>query len=227
MKQKISCLAVISVCLLIGGCANVGICEEDISTEEVSIQKESAISPDQCFVCGDMTRSMMSYYSGRDSIGIIHWNNQSVFDTEVRLYDDDGNELFDTDGSSTRHNSFGDSGGSITIRGTPERGFSSVSVYAGEDDKVDLDQLSDVLCQDCLEEVCGFYEDEINSGDEENISSTGYCLVDFEEKQLYTLSDPYRGYFIRDYRIRYDIEPETEEGRRIQIDIVYVPIRDV
>ena len=60
-----------------------------------------------------------------------------------------------------------------------------------------------------------------------NISSAGYCLVDFEEKQLYTLSDPYRGYFIRDYRIRYDIEPETEEGRRIQIDIVYVPIRDV
>ena len=74
--------------------------------------------------------------------------------------------------------------------------------------------------------ICGFYENEVNSGDEENISSTGYCLVDFEEKQLYTLSDPYRGYFIRDYRIRYDIEPETEEGRRIQIDIVYVPIRD-
>lgn len=226
MKQKISCLAVISICLLIGGCANVGISEEDISTEEVNIQKESAISPDQCFVCGDMTRSMMSYYSGRDSIGIIHWNNQSVFDTEVRLYDDDGNELFDTDGSSTRHNSFGDNGGSITIRGTPERGYSSVSVYVSEADEADLDQLSDVLCQDCLDEVCGFYENEVNSGDEENISSTGYCLVDFEEKQLYTLSDPYRGYFIRDYRIRYDIEPETEEGRRIQIDIVYVPIRD-
>ena len=34
MKQKISCLAVISVCLLIGGCANVGISEEDISTED-------------------------------------------------------------------------------------------------------------------------------------------------------------------------------------------------
>ena len=227
MKQKTIFLAVISVCLLLGGCANVGISEEDISIEEGSIQKESTISPERCFVCGDADRSMMSYYSGRDSIGIIHWNNQSVFDTEVRLYDDDGNELFDIDGSSTRHNSFGDSGGSITIRGTPERGFSSVSVYAGEDDEADLDQLSDVLCQDCLDEVCGFYEDEVNSGVEENISSAGYCLVDFEEKQLYTLSDPYRGYFIRDYRIRYDIEPETEEGRRIQIDIVYIPIRDI
>ena len=115
----------------------------------------------------------------------------------------------------------------FTIRGTPERGYSSVSVYASETDEADLDQLSDVLCQDCLDEVCGFYEDEVNSGVEENISSAGYCLVDFEEKQLYTLSDPYRWYFIRDYRIRYDIEPETEEGRRIQIDIVYVPIRDV
>lgn len=133
MKQKISCLAVISVCLLIGGCANVGISEEDISTEEVSIQKESAISPDQCFVCGDMTRSMMSYYSGRDSIGIIHWNNQLVnqlvFDTEVRLYDDDGNELFDTDGSSTRHNSFGDNGGSIYYSWNARSGATVQSLY--------------------------------------------------------------------------------------------------
>ena len=111
MKQKTIFLAVIPVCLLIGGCANVGISEDDISIEEGSIQKESTISPERCFVCGDTDRSMMSYYSGRDSIGIIHWNNQLVFDTEVRLYDDDGNELFDTDGSSTRHNSFGDSGG--------------------------------------------------------------------------------------------------------------------
>ena len=94
-----------------GAIGNVGISEDDISIEEGSIQKESTISPERCFVCGDTDRSMMSYYSGRDSIGIIHWNNQSVFDTEVRLYDDDGNELFDTDGSSTRHNSFGDSGG--------------------------------------------------------------------------------------------------------------------
>ena len=227
MRQKIICFVVILVCLLIEGCANGGIPEDNISIEEVSIQKESMISTEQCFVCGDTNRSMMSYYSGRDSIGIIHWNNQSVFDTEVRLYDDDGNELFDTDGSSTRHNSFGNNGGSITIRGMPERGYSSVSVYASEADEVDLYQLSDVLCQDCLDEVCGFYEDEVNSGDEENISSTGYCLVDFEQKQLYTLSDPYRGYFIWDYRIRYDIEPETEEGRRIQIDIVYVPIRDI
>ena len=73
MKQKTIFLAVISVCLLIGSCANVGISEDDISIEEGSIQKESTISPERCFVCGDTDRSMMSYYSGRDSIGIIHW----------------------------------------------------------------------------------------------------------------------------------------------------------
>lgn len=84
MKRKTIFLAVISVCLLIGGCANMEISEDDISIEDVSIQKESKISPERCFVCGDTDRSMMSYYSGRDSIGIIHWNNQSVFDTEVR-----------------------------------------------------------------------------------------------------------------------------------------------
>ena len=46
MKQKTIFLAVISVCLLIGGCANMEISEDDISIEDVSIQKESKISPD-------------------------------------------------------------------------------------------------------------------------------------------------------------------------------------
>lgn len=138
MIQKIICLAVISVCLLLKSWANVGITEDDISIEKMSIHKEAVISLEQCFICGETNRSMMSNYLGRDSIGIIHWNNQS-FDTEVRLYDDDENELFDTDGSHTQHNSFGDSGGSNTIRGTPERGYSSVSVYASEGDEADLD----------------------------------------------------------------------------------------
>lgn len=63
----------------------MGITEDDISIEEASIRKESAISPEQCFVCRETNRSMMSYYLGRYSIGIIHWNNQAVFDAEVRL----------------------------------------------------------------------------------------------------------------------------------------------
>ena len=50
-----------------------------------------------------------------------------------------------------------------------------------------MDQLSDVLCQDCQDEVCVFYEDEVNSGDEENISSTGYCLLEFEETVIHAL----------------------------------------
>lgn len=47
-----------------------------------------------CFVCSDQKDNMMAFYTNRDSVGIIHWNNMYVTDTEVRAYDDRGNELF-------------------------------------------------------------------------------------------------------------------------------------
>lgn len=92
-------------------------------------------------------------------------------------------------------------------------------------DKANPELLTDILCQECLDKVCGFCEEQMNDGCERNIGTTGYCLVDFKEKQIYTLSDPYRGYFIRDYRIKYDIRAEIGGGCRIDIDICYLPIR--
>ena len=225
MKAWELCLVIILVCLF-AGCADAGKNDMITSNEEkMSIQKDSAVSPEQCFVCGSENESLMPHLTNRDSVGVIHWNSQSVFDTEVRLYDEEGKELFDTEGLSIHHSTFGDGGGSINIQGMPERGISSVSIYASEADEVDLDLLEDVLCQKCLDNVCGFYEDQVNDGCEKNISTTGYCLIDFTEKQIYTLSDPYRGYFIRDYRIKYDIETEEDGGSRIDIDICYLPIR--
>ena len=47
--------------------------------------------------------------------------------------------------------------------------------------------------KECLDKVCRFCEEQMNDGYERNIGTTGYCLVDYKEKQIYTLSDPYRG----------------------------------
>lgn len=213
MKPVRLCLVIISVCLLAG-------CKK-----EVSIEKDSVVSQEKCFVCGSETEGLMSSFAGCDSVGVIRWNSQSVLDTEVRLYDGEGNELFDTEGLNTCFRTFGDGGGSVKIEGMPERGISSISIYASETDKANLELLTDILCQECLDKVCGFCEEQMNDGCERNIGTTGYCLVDFKEKQIYTLSDPYRGYFIRDYRIKYDIRAEIGGGCRIDIDICYLPIR--
>lgn len=81
------------------------------------------------------------------------------------------------------------------------------------------------MCQDCLDKVSGFYEEQVNMGQKENEGSTGYCLIDFTTGELYTLLDPMRGYSIRDYMVRYDIEKQRDGETVIDLLIFYAPER--
>lgn len=71
-----------------------------------------------------------------------------------------------------------------------------------------------------------FYVDQKNYGDDMRLGTTGYCRVDFVTKELCTLSDPYRGYSIRDYFVRFDIvdDPDGTEDR-IELFLFYAPER--
>ncbi|MEQ2363477.1 hypothetical protein WMO25_00005, partial [Coprococcus sp. CLA-AA-H190] len=75
------------------------------------------------------------------------------------------------------------------------------------------------------DKVCEFYEDQVNSDNDEYLESTGYSLIDFTTRELYTLSDPYRGYSIRDYMIRYDYREQGDGEKYIDLLIFYAPIR--
>lgn len=200
--------------------------ESTSSVKEIAEMKNiSHIESEDCFICGQKENSLIPYYAKRDSIGIIHWNSQSVSDTGVRDYDDDGNEIFENKGMSMTINSFGESYGSVHIREMAERGISEVSAYFSDDDTIDFEKASDVLCQKCLDQVTEFYCEQDEHGDESHIGTTGFSLIDFKTRELYTLSDPYRGYMIRDYYIQFDIR-ENEHDSYIDLTIFYAPVRE-
>ena len=70
-----------------------------------------------------------------------------------------------------------------------------------------------------------FYTDQKNYGEGSRVGTTGYCLIDFKTKKLYTLSDPYRGYFIRDYYVTYEMKELEGKEKHIELLIVYAPER--
>ena len=224
MKHKFVMFMLMIACVL-NGCGQSKTEDQRETNWNIPAQTEylSETEKQDCYVCGNRDDSLIPYYAVRDSVGIIHWNKHSVSDTEVRAFDDNGKELFGQDSFGTKMNSFGDGYGSVVIRGTPNRGFTNVSAYYNAKDEVDLDAMEEVLCQSCLDKVVEFYSDQQEYGNAENLGTTGYCLIDFQTRELYTLSDPYRGYFIRDYYVTFDI---TEgENSRIDLFIVYVPER--
>ena len=90
---------------------------------------------------------------------------------------------------------------------------------------MDCESLKEQLCQSCLDKVCEFYADHVNSDDEAYLATTRYALIDFATGELYTLSNPYRGYSIRDYIVRYDFEEQGDDERYIDLMVVYAPER--
>ena len=228
MKRRAFFLTVLITCLL-SGCGQSSASAESAPQQEkpeYELSVESNIGQEDCSICGNGGDSLMPYYSKKDSIGIIHLNDLSISDTEVRAYDDDGNEVFDQSGTSTKLNSYGDGYGSVMVTGMLSRGYSNANIYYKAKDEVDFDILKNSLCQTCLDKVVGFYTDQKNHGDDSRLGTTGYCLVDFSTRELYTLSDPYRGYMIRDYYVRYDMEESASaEDKYIDLLIFYAPER--
>lgn len=230
-KYKVFCFLAAAIVLLFG-CSRQ---DSDTASGSASLQQEqseyelevqSAVNDKDCYICGDRSDSLMLYYAKRDSIGVVFWGEPAISDSEVRAYDDEGNELFGQNSSSTWRSSFGENHGSIMVQGTPNRGFTNVVVNYEKKDEVDFNSIKEYLCQDCLDSVVGFYVDQKNYGEDTRLGTTGYCLVDFVTKKLYTLSDPYRGYFIRDYYVSYDIVENADlEDNHIELFILYAPER--
>lgn len=226
MKKQIIGLMLVLSCLTSGCSFGKSQKMDQLEQKEYQLDIQSEVKQEDCFVCGNHSESLMPYYGKRDSIGIIHWNSGSIMDTEVRTYDDEGNEIFEQ-GSNMKSSSFGKNNGTVMFNTMPIRGISEITVTYKDADEVDLDLLKQRLCQECLEQVLKIYIDQKNLGKDDHVATIGYCLVDFQTKRLYTLSEPYSTYFIRDYHVSYEIKEDNGgTGDKIEIQIFYAPERD-
>lgn len=225
MKQR-NLFLLFSLMIILSGCSTMPHEETKTNNQEpeYELSLESAVDQEDCFVCGNPPGELLDYYYKFDSVGIIYWPDLTVIDTGVRTYDDDGNETLE-DGSGTRISSFGEGNGSIVCNPWPERGISEIKIYLGDVDGLDCEPLAEQLCQHCLDKVCEFYADHVNSDDEAYLASTRYALIDFATGELYTLSNPFRGYSIRDYIVRYDFEEQGDNDKYIDLMVIYAPER--
>lgn len=228
MKHKNICL-LFSLMITLTGCGAIP--HEDTRTDnqepKYKLTLESTVDKENCFVCGNPPGGLLDYYYKFDSIGIIYWPDLTVIDIGVRAYDNDGNETLESGSSSTRISSSGEGNGFIVCNPWPERGISEVKIFLREADGLNCELLEDQLCQNCLDKVCDFYEDHVNSNDGAYLASTRYSLIDFTIGDLYTLSNPYRGYGIRDYIIRYDFEEQGDDEEYIDLMVIYAPERSL
>lgn len=163
-----------------------------------------------CWICGNNEESMMSLYNVRDSIGIIHLNTGMIYDTEVRAYDDYGNEIYDLPYLTNYFICLGEGSGCLSIEGHPDEKYSEVSIYFRCNDEIKYGHLSDKYCDKCITRIESLYFDVGNQ------YIGGFCLIDFRERRIYPLYAAEGTYHIRRYQIKYGISDD-----HVEIKIIY------
>lgn len=171
----------------------------------------------QCFICGSPQKSLMPYYRKFDTIGVISFNDQYVFDLGLKSYDETGKETDSSTNSSILSTHLDNV--SFSLNSTPSRGMSHATITLPENYKLNTKILEENLCADCLSKVAATLEHSYCKG--ENGETIPLCLIDFNTLEAYSLQGLYTGYFVRDYWIELNL---TEN--EIELSAYYLPVRD-
>lgn len=201
MKKRIA--LILASTILLCGCANQSAEAKPGSTndkKEVTLTAISNIKKEKCCICGKSDISMMEYYRGMDTIGIVHLDSMNMFNSEVRSYDDSGKEIFDSPGMKMNGLSEGEA--HVSISGDPNRGISDIDIDYGDDSRIDLKDLEKKLCQDCLDKVCEQATEAANWGEGEELNDI--WLINFKTEEFRALPGYYTMFMMDDYYIHID-----------------------
>lgn len=181
-----------------------------------------------CYLCGNCEESIMDIYGKRKSVGIVHVNTMSILETHVRSFNDSGKELYEQGEDNRIHFVvLGGEYGTVITMPNADRGYSEVSIFVTDEDAIELEDISEKLCLDCIQQITKFYEVQQENSRPEWKGTTGYCLIDFETRKLYSLTDVYSEQKFGDYIVKIDKEEDGDENesKYMELLIVYAPIR--
>ena len=93
MKKMI--IALLCGLLLLSGCANAQISNNDTGASAASSEKEattyeSQIKKEECELCSQQGNTMLPAYAGQKNLGIICINTFDISPIEINRYDDFG-----------------------------------------------------------------------------------------------------------------------------------------
>lgn len=110
--------------------------------------------------------------------------------------------------------------GEITYssHGDVSRGMAEIDITLPENYKLNKRNLTDHLCQSCLDKVAASLE--YWKYEDEKKEPIPLCLVDFKTLDIYSLQDYYRSVFIRDYYVEMGFEEIS-----VEVKTFYLPKR--
>ena len=177
------------------------------------------IFPKHCRLCESGKGTLLPLYWGQENIGIISLNTFSLAYIGLNRYDDDGNLIETPSGSSSiNYVSTGENRFSFSVTENHDRGYANGHLYFRQDEFLDMEKASSLLCTDCLSRV---------TSSDWGGDPFGLGIIDFKTKEIRLLRENLIAFQFGDYYISCDSERGLEDGNSLEMDmlIFYCPNR--
>ena len=189
-----------------------------LSKETENIVYVSQIRKENCALCGNQKKSLLSAYVGQKNIGIISINTFDISPVEINRYNDFGN-LIETPSEtfSITHNGFGEGEMNTHVMPNTDRGYATVDVSFTNDKSVNKSAVENLLCADCLNTIM-----EDTWGE-----PYGVGVINFETLEIRLFEKHTTAFTFGDFYVDIEQRENEESPDEVELDLLifYCPSR--
>lgn len=169
---------------------------ENISYSEV---KSELLNTEECYLCGVHERSMVDYYRGTDTVGVISLNDWYVLDFGL-AEEPEEDSTYEQEGTKTW---FGNTGYfQYQTERIKAQGIAEMQITLPKDYRLNTRIIREHLCQPCLEKILGTLE--YDKWKEESKEAIPLCLIDFKTLEVYSIQEISQKYILDQCYVRID-----------------------
>ena len=207
--KRILC-TMIALLMVLTACAAPTSSEPE-STKYVHTPYVSAITAEECFVCGEPEGVLAKLYWGQDNLGILNLNTFDFMRLEINRYDD-ASKLIEEPTGFMQMKSLQCNESYAHASVNPDRGYANIQIQ-GQLNNIDDKAIQSHLCQVCLDAINNMYFGD-NPPEE-------YAVIDFADKTIRPLMRN-TTFFTMD---NYSVDCDFKEDGSIDLLIFYCPPR--
>lgn len=215
MKKCILCaiggaLAMITTIVI---AANISAAIKQKKDEYEHINYVSAITQDECFVCGNSTKDPMSLHWGEDNVGIVNLNTFEVLRLEINRYDDRGELIEEAAGYMQTSSLIDNENESYAHAYTfPDNAYANIDL-TGVQYAIDRDLIQSRLCQICLDSINDLWFTDQPPAE--------YAVISFEDRTIQPLLNSHPWFAAGNF----GVDCEFKKNGAIDLLIHYCPNR--
>lgn len=173
----------------------------------------SAITPEECYVCGNIVDFSGFTYWGEDNVGIVNLNTFELLYLPINRYDDHGNLVEEVAGYMTS-NGLVDNETETYVHAYshPDNAYANVQI-SGVRYAIDRNSVQNHLCQTCLDSINDLWYTDCPPAE--------FAIISFADRTVQPLLNAHPWFSAGNY----GIDCEFKDNGAIDLLIHYCPTR--